>query len=109
MDAYDRAAELAGSLQARLTEIRFPLTTPIEREIQREVCAYADELKDLGLPPERVIVAVKRVANEAGLHTTRRVVPSSIQLDGKDKLLVDMVGWCIERYYGRPPRTDGHA
>jgi hypothetical protein len=69
------------------------------------VFEYADELKGLGLPPERVIVAVKRVANEAGLHSSR-VIPSPRHLEGKDKLLVDMVGWCIERYYGKPPRAE---
>jgi hypothetical protein len=102
---YDRAAEIAGALQARLGEIHFPLNASVEREIQRQVFEYADELKGLGLPPERVIVAVKRVANEAGLHSSR-VIPSPRHLEGKDKLLVDMVGWCIERYYGKPPRAE---
>ncbi len=102
---YDRAAEIAGVLQARLGEIHFPLNASVEREIQRQVFEYADELKGLGLPPERVIVAVKRVANEAGLHSSR-IVPSPKQLEGKDKLLVDMVGWCIERYYGKSARAD---
>ena len=102
---YDRAAEIAGALQACLGDIHFPLNAFVEREIRRQVYEYADELKDLGLPPERVIVAVKRVANEAGLHSSR-IVPSPKQLEGKDKLLVDMVGWCIERYYGKPPRAE---
>jgi len=102
---YDRAAEIAGALQARLVEIHFPLNASVEREIQRHVFEYADELKGLGLPPERVIVAVKRVANEAGLHSSR-IIPSPKHLEGKDKLLVDMVGWCIERYYGKPPHAE---
>jgi sulfur carrier protein ThiS len=103
---FDHAAEIAGALQARLADVQFPLTEPIEREIQQQVCQYADKLKALGLPPERVIVAVKRVANEAGVRSTARVVPSTIILDGKDKLLVDIVGWCIERYYDRPQHGD---
>ena len=103
---YDRAEEIGGELHARLTDIRFPLDPSIEREIQRIVYSYADELKVLGLPPERVIVALKRVANEAGVYSTSRIVPSASQLEGKDKLLVDIVGWCIERYYSRPRRSD---
>jgi hypothetical protein len=103
---YERAAEIAGALQASLVEISFPLTAPVEREIQRQVYDYADELKRLGQPPERVIVAVKRVANEAGVRSTSRIVPSPALLEGKDKLLVDMVGWCIERYYYRPSHVD---
>jgi hypothetical protein len=76
----DRAAEIGGALQARLSEIRFPLDPPIEREIQRHVCAYADELKALGLPPERVVVAVKRP--QIRMPTTRQhgrliICPSS--------------------------------
>ena len=106
MSDYNHAAEIAGALAARLAEVSFPLPAPLEREIQRQVCEYADELKGLGLPPERVIVAVKRVANEAGVSSTSRIVPSPTLLEGKDKLLVDMVGWCIERYYYRSSRAD---
>lgn len=107
MSDYDRAAELGGALQAHLREVRFPLTAPVELEIQRQVCEYADELKSLGLPPERVIIAVKYAANEAGIRaTSAHLTNPRKHLDGKDKLLVDMVGWCIERYYGEPPRAD---
>ena len=102
MRDYDRAAEIGGSLRARLSEIRFPLDPPIEREIQRQVCAFADELKELGLPPERIILAVKRAANEAGIYSTIRISGFSRNLDGPDKLLADMAGWCIHQYYGEP-------
>jgi hypothetical protein len=97
---FERATALAGVLEAHLRDIRFPLAPAVEREIQREVWDYADELKGLGLPPERVIIAVKRAANEAGLYSTQRVITTRSALDDADKLLVDMVGWCIERYYG---------
>ena len=106
MSDYDRAAELGGALQAHLREVRFPLTAPVEREIQRHVCEYADELKRVGQPPERVIMAVKYTANEAGIRATRAQLINPRDLDGMDKLLVDMVGWCIERYYGKQPRAE---
>lgn len=106
MDAYDRVAELGGALQTSLADIRFPLTAPIEREIQRQVCEYVDELKGLGLPPERVLMAVKYNANQAGIYATQRLVTPQDQLHGKDKLLVDMVGWCIKQYYGQTSRAD---
>lgn len=101
MNEYDRAAELGGALQALLFDIRFPLTATREREIQEHVWDYADELKRLGQPPERVIVAVKYTANQAGINGTR-LLTSSRALDERNKLLVDMVRWCIERYYGQP-------
>ena len=102
MSDYDRAAELGGRAQTRLRGIRFPLAAPIEREIQRHVCEYADELKGLTLPPERVIMAVKYMANEAVITAPSAHLTHPRQLDGTDKLLADMVGWCIDRYYGEP-------
>ena len=100
----DHAALLGGALEVRLSVIRFPLSEPTEREIYHLVSAYVAELKALGFPPERVIIAVKRAANEAGLYSTVRVTGISHDLNDADKLLVDMVRWCIERYYGRPRR-----
>src|SRR5690349_7330201 len=97
--SLDRAALLAGSLEARLGDLRFPLSQGTEREIYHLVCAYAEELKALGFPPERVIIAVKRTANEAGVFSSPRLVEPRANLDAKDQLLVDMVRWCIERYY----------
>ena len=96
----DRAAILAGTLEGLLSSVRFPLSDRAEGEAYHLVCAYVEELKALGFPPERVIIAVKRTANEAGVFSTPRLVEPRTQLDGKDKLLVDMVRWCIERYYG---------
>ena len=95
-------------LGARLAGVRFPLTAPAEREIQRHVYEYADELKGLGLAPERVVIAVKYAANQAGIHATVVHLTNPRRLlDGKDKLLVDMVGWCIERYFGDAPNRNG--
>jgi hypothetical protein len=49
---------------------------------------------------------VKQVAGEAGLHSTSRTTSSPAALDGADKLLVEMVTWCIEQYYSGPERAD---
>jgi len=101
---YDCAAELAGALQARLDDLRFPLNDAAERELRDSVFAYADALKGLDLPVERIIVSVKRLANDAGIYASRHV-PTRTELAGKDKLVVDLVGWCIQRYYD-PSRAD---
>ena len=102
----EHAADLIAELRARLAEVEFPLSDPVEREIRREVFACADELKGLGVPPEGVIVAVKQVASEAGLHFTSRTTSSPAALEGADKLLVEMVTWCIEQYYSGDGRAD---
>ena len=101
MPDHDRAVALASALQARLDDVRFPLNNTTERELHDSVFAYADALKGFDLPVERVIVSVKRLANNAGIYASRNV-PTRAALAGRDKLIVDLVGWCIERYYERP-------
>ena len=87
------------ALYAQLTDLQTPLDPVAEATLRARVCAYVDELKDLGWPPERVIVAVTKIAHQAGLHPTLRVVRTDQHIDGTDKVLVDMVGWCVERYF----------
>src|SRR5262245_24967852 len=99
MRSSRRVAAMAKSLTARVAAVQFPLSRFAERESQRCFWAYADTLKKVGLPPERVVMAVKRVASEAGVHATSRITTMPTELDGRDKLLTDMVNWCIERYY----------
>jgi hypothetical protein len=58
--------------------------------LQRHVCAAVDEMKTSGILPERIIVAVKRVAADGGFQWAT------------NRLFEQMVGWCVDRYY-RPP------
>jgi len=102
---HEHAAELADALQARLRKITFPVEASVERELRRCVNDYADQLKTLGLPPERVVIAMKRLVSGAGVVATSRSVATPKELDGRDKLLVDIVAWCIEQYYRRPKRA----
>ena len=100
MQSFDRADQLGGALQSTLGELTFPVTPTVQDNIRRQVCDYADELKALGLPPERIIIAVKLTANNVGMRPSR-YAGTAASLDATDKLLVDMVRWCIERYYER--------
>jgi len=99
-------AELAGPLKAHLSTIRFPLSAAVRREIRIEVCEYAARLKELGIPPERVLVALKSVATEAGVKSTPSISFLPADLDSKEELLVDLVEWCIDGYYEFPRRAD---
>jgi hypothetical protein len=76
-------------------------TRPSTEALREDVCAVVDVLKGAGWPPERVIVAVKRIADDAGLRPTKYVLSRSAALSDGDDLLVQMVQWCIERYYRR--------
>jgi hypothetical protein len=92
----------ADRLRAQLTTLAFPLDARARAAVERCVYDYVDALKALGWPPERVIVAVKRVAQEAGLsQSTGVLLPWRTGYPTHDQLLVDMVGWSIERYYGK--------
>jgi hypothetical protein len=75
--------------------------TDSDGRLHSEVCAVVDELKAAGWPPERVIVAVKRIADEAGIRPTKAVLVRTAELANDDAMLVQMVSWCIERYYRR--------
>jgi hypothetical protein len=53
--------------------VRPPLGQLAHDNLRADVWAYVDHLKADGWPPERVIVAVKRVASDAGFHPTATV------------------------------------
>jgi hypothetical protein len=55
--------------------------------LQRRVCAAVDEMKAGGVLPERIIVAVKGVATDAGIQWA------------DNRLFVQLVAWCVDRYY----------
>ena len=62
-------------------------------------CEFADELRTLGVSPERAVVAVKDVLRDAGYETSTRTKSTEALLTPRDHLLGDVVSWCIEGYY----------
>ena len=66
--------------------------------LRRKVTAFVDDLRAEGCPPERAILAVKRLANDAGLSTTSGIVYGSGAATGPDALMMDLINWCMERY-----------
>jgi hypothetical protein len=55
--------------------------------LQGRVCAAVDEMKAEGALPERIIVAVKRVATDSGVQWA------------DNRLFVQLIAWCVDRYY----------
>ena len=94
----------ADRLRRQLADVEFPLSGDKRADIRRCVDEYVDSLRALEWPPERVIVAVKRIANDVGLNSSARVTLPAASISDPDRLLVDMVGWCIQRYYGAERR-----
>src|SRR5690349_10108954 len=55
--------------------------------LQRRVCAVVDEMKGAGALPERVVVTVRRLATDSGVHWR------------DNKLFDQLVNWCVDHYY----------
>src|SRR5687768_11984530 len=61
------------------------------------VRAYVRELKRAGVPPEKVIVAVKALANRSGVPNSRHDDVGGV--DGTDRVMRTLVQWSIAEYY----------
>jgi hypothetical protein len=73
------------------------------RELREKVRAAVADLKAAGWSPERVIIAVKQIARDAGLNPSRNLMSVSARTPtGRDAVILDLVGWSIERYYESP-------
>lgn len=104
---YDRPPVVALRQSLSAVAAAHPTTITGGRllELQEHVCAVVDDFKEAGWLPERVIVAVKQIAQDSGLSTSRGVLSAAAPLTESDAVVVAMVGWCIERYYGAPPTS----
>ena len=91
--------DLGAVLCELLSLVRLPPDEVMLREVKRHVFAFVDERKVDGWSPERVIIAVKQIAREAGLKPSAFVAKADGKLTSRDDLLVEIVGWCIQRYF----------
>ena len=76
----------------------------VREELRRNVHEFVDISKVKGAPVERVIVALKEIASAAGMRSTSDMVSLRAELTPRDRLLLDVVRWVVERYfdYQRP-------
>jgi hypothetical protein len=61
-------------LRRALTDLQFPLSDEALSDIQSQVFEFADDMRGQGWQPERIIVAMKRLANDAGVYASPRVI-----------------------------------
>jgi hypothetical protein len=94
------------ALRDSLARASSTLTTSLykatDKELRDEVCAVVYELKAAGWPPERSIIAIKEIAQEAGLTQSQGVLVRDRDLNPRDALLAKVVRWTIECYYDTP-------
>jgi len=81
-------------LRNSLGALRLPLGARARSKLRIRVSDYVDVLKRDGSPPERMIVQLRNLVRESA-----EVQPIERQIDELEQLVVEMVGWCIERYY----------
>src|SRR5947209_1636143 len=85
----------------RVAADRATRTDDIRQAVLRaRVRAVVEDLKSVGWGPERVIVAVKQIAADAGLRPTRALLIVGAPLTESDAVVVSLVRWCVEAYYG---------
>jgi hypothetical protein len=84
-------------------------STQTMASLRAKVERFVDVAKGMDWPIERVIVAIKEVAAEAGVRSSTDVLRTGTHLEIRDAVLLDVVRWSVERYYGytRAPSGGG--
>ena len=77
-------------------------TLPIDESALRNlVCTYADEMKRLGWPVERIIINIKRVGeSEDGLYRLEMTAAERLYVR---EMTSRAVTWCVEHYFSTQP------
>jgi hypothetical protein len=96
---------LRESVARASTTLATPAHSITDSKLRDEVCDVVDELKRLGWPPERAVIAIKEIAEEAGLTQSQRVLLKNRELDARDALVAKIVRWTIECYYNTPTKV----
>jgi predicted methyltransferase len=92
--ARTSAPEAARTARAIAAFVADPHESAATAEMHEAVCAYTRRLRDAGLPPEQVVIAVKTVATGAG-------VTARLRGETESAPLARIVASCITAYYGR--------
>ena len=95
--AYPPSPDRIPDLLATLLDERSEYPSTRERALHDALCAYVRELRAAKVPPERMIVTVKAMANRVGVpNSPHDDVSGPRRRDGFMRVLV---GWAITEYY----------
>jgi len=75
----------------------------IDSALRQRLGVAVDDLRVLGWPPERVIIALKEIADDVGFHASRNVLQTSGELTPNDSAIRQLVRCSIEHYYADEP------
>ena len=97
------AAEMA--LRRHLELLELPPRVSARWQLRELLFRYVDALKRDGHPPEHIIVRLKQITKEVGVCPASEASHPELPVDESEQLVLDMVGWCIDRYYASPARA----
>ena len=99
MDAVSPSSAAAQDLRGELSRLRFPVSEAQRLGLRDSLNCVVDEQKALGAPVERIILALKQIARDAGLQPRSRIALVNARNSGMDELLADIVAWAVARYF----------
>jgi hypothetical protein len=92
----------SADLLVHLRQASLPLDDSAAAELRRALYRYVDEQREAGRAIDHVIVAVKRIASEAGIRPSAGISRAADVLAPMDQLLIDLVFWAVNRYVTPP-------
>ena len=78
----------------KLSRSAYDATSPAMAPLRENVCAVVDDLKARGMKPEHVVLALKGIAENAGITA------------GRWRLLETMIRWSLEHYFREAVTVD---
>jgi hypothetical protein len=100
MDQHPAAVRLRDMLAGASSDFGAVLSDQRrQEELRHQVCSVVDHLREIGWPAERIIVALKQIAKEAGLAPSLSLTKFSDPLTDSDALLVRLVRWGIDHHF----------
>ena len=96
-----------GELRRELALAHFPMSSAKRDYIRQLVDDYVTSAQAREWPPERALLALVRIAADEGVAPSSHVVYSP-SVSERDRFLAEVIGWCLQPYYGES-RAQGAA
>ena len=95
------ATDAGAALHQWLALSPMPADERARLQFQQQIWDYVDNRKAAGWSVERIIIAISQITRVAGLRPSSLVIKPDADITSVDAFLVEMMGWCIHRYYRR--------
>jgi hypothetical protein len=86
-------------LFAAFSSSRGDYSEPTAARVRDRICDYVDFARKALMPPERVVVEVKRIAAAAGWNQPLFLNSRGSEASDPEQVVRDIVSICVERYY----------